>query len=127
PMVCGKAQSGAGNRTACFLRRWRCYPFPSGLKGKRTPLRLTAPSLLPALLLFWMVQHGVGLQEAVLLIGIGLPMLGGPVPVILLALHLMRRSERGGDSRERAELRENVQRLGEEVERLGKDLTATRT
>jgi hypothetical protein len=69
----------------------------------------------------------LGLQEIVILTGIGLLVIGGPVLAVLLALHLIRRSERGGEFGERSELRENVQRLREEVERLRKDLTSTRT
>jgi cell division protein FtsB len=61
---------------------------------------------------------GLGLQEIVILLVIGLLFVGGPILAVVVALSLTRRSDRAGNPDAVAELRAEVERLREEVERL---------
>jgi ubiquinone biosynthesis protein UbiJ len=63
---------------------------------------------------------GLGPQEIVILLLMGLMSVGGPVLAVVVALYLTRRSEGTVNPDAVAELRAEVERLREECERLKK-------
>jgi cell division protein FtsB len=63
---------------------------------------------------------GLGMQEIIILLVIGLMLVGGPILAVVVVLSLARRSEGTGKPDAVAELRAEVERLREEVERLKK-------
>ena len=65
-------------------------------------------------------MFGLGMQEIVILLVIGLLLVAGPILAVVVVLSLVRRSERTGNPEAVAELRTEVERLREEVERLKK-------
>jgi cell division protein FtsB len=65
-------------------------------------------------------MFGLGMQEIVILLVIGLLLVAGPILAVVVVLSLVRRSEPTGNRDAVAELRAEVHRLREEVERLKK-------
>jgi hypothetical protein len=63
---------------------------------------------------------GLGMHEVIILLVIGLMLVAGPIVAVLVVLSLARRSEGTGKPDAVAELRAEVGRLREEVERLKK-------
>jgi hypothetical protein len=63
---------------------------------------------------------GLGMQEIIILLVIGLMLVGGPILAVVVVLSLARRSEGTGKPDAVGELRAEVQRLREEVESLKK-------
>jgi hypothetical protein len=65
-------------------------------------------------------MFGLGMQEIIILLVIGLMLVGGPILAIFIVLSFARKSDGTGKIDSVADLRAEVQRLREEVERLKK-------
>jgi cell division protein FtsB len=63
-------------------------------------------------------MFGLGIQEIVVLLVLGLLLVGGPILAVLIVLSFARRWGGPGKPDEMAELRAEVRRLREDVERL---------